>query len=185
MSNAAELLFQTLSLTCRKITLNDYRTRIRIGAYDHERRAAQPVSVTVELWVTYRFGEQKRLDEVYDYTLITHTIEEVAAAGHIDLQEDLVDQVITALMADDRVRAVRVRTAKPQACDAAESLSVETFRPRTSSNLYRPTRRRRLFSFPFLRTEHSCRTLNRFPQLPKRPRPRRRARALPLPASRP
>lgn len=128
MSNAAELLFQTLSLTCRKITLNDYRTRIRIGAYDHERRAAQPVSVTVELWITYRFGEQKRLDEVYDYTLITHTIEEVAAAGHIDLQEDLVDQVITALMADDRVRAVRVRTAKPQACDAAESVSVETFR---------------------------------------------------------
>ena len=131
MSNAAELLFQTLSLTCRKITLNDYRTRIRIGAYDHERRAAQPVSVTVELWVTYINGTVYRtgsLDEVYDYTLITHTIEEVAAAGHIDLQEDLVDQVITALMADDRVRAVRVRTAKPQACDAAESVSVETFR---------------------------------------------------------
>lgn len=132
MSTASDHLFQTLSLTCRKITLNDYRTRIRIGAYDYERRAAQPVSVTVELWVTYRFGEQKKLHQVYDYTIITDTIERVAAAGHIDLQEDLVDQVIGALLADERVRAVRVRTAKPQACDAAESVSVETFRAKDS-----------------------------------------------------
>ncbi len=123
-------VFDILSLSCRKIILNDYRTRIRIGAYDHERRAAQPVAVTVELWVSYAFGAQKRLNDVYDYTRIVETIETVAARGHIDLQEDLVDQVITALFSDARVRAVRVRTAKPQACDAAESVSVETFRAR-------------------------------------------------------
>ncbi len=121
-------IFEVLSLTCRKLTFNDYHTTIRIGAYEHEKKAAQPVTVTTEVWVKYTFGEQKRLDQVYDYTIIAQTIERVAAAGHIDLQEDLVDQVITALMADERVRAVRVRTAKPLACEAAESVSVETFR---------------------------------------------------------
>ena len=45
-------VFDILSLNCRKIILNDYRTRIRIGAYDLERSAAQPVAVTVEIWVS-------------------------------------------------------------------------------------------------------------------------------------
>ena len=121
-------IFDTLALNCRKITLNDYRLQMRIGAYDHERLGTQPVSVTAEIWVKFSFGQERHLSEVYDYAAIARTIEQTAASGHIDLQEDLADRIIIALLQDPRVAAVRVRTAKPMACEAAESVAVETFR---------------------------------------------------------
>lgn len=121
-------IFEMLALHCRKITLNDYHTKMRIGAYDHERLGTQPVSVTAEVWVKLSFGQEHRLSDVYDYAAIAQIIERTASARHIDLQEDFADRIISALMKDPRVAAVRVRTAKPMACEAAESVAVETFR---------------------------------------------------------
>mgnify|MGYP001980461164 CR=1 FL=1 len=53
------------------------------------------------------------LDEVVDYDFIRSTIAERMARGHIHLQETLCDDVMTAMLAHPKVRAVRVSTEIP------------------------------------------------------------------------
>lgn len=125
-------VFDQLLTTCRKLSVFDYRTDMSIGAYDSERTQTQPVIFNVDVWVLKTDSSGTTLDAVYDYTLIPQAIDTVIAQGHIDLQETVVDQVADALLADPRVRAVRVASQKPLAYPNCRSIGVEIFKSQAS-----------------------------------------------------
>jgi len=72
--------------------------------------------------------EHDQLQEVVDYDFIRSTIAKRMAQGHIHLQETLCDDVVKAMLAHPKVRAVRVSTEKPDVYPDCDSVGVEVFR---------------------------------------------------------
>ena len=56
------------------------------------------------------------------------SVAQCVARGHIHLQETLCDSIAAHLLAHDAVRAVRVRTEKPDAYPDCDAVGVEVFR---------------------------------------------------------
>ena len=108
-------IFNELRLTCRRLTLNRYRKEAAIGALTKEHGRTQPVILTIDVWVG-------------NYRLLPAAADTVIAAGHIELQETLVERIAQTLLADDRVRAVRVYSIKPEAYENCDGIGVEIFR---------------------------------------------------------
>lgn len=123
-------LFETLSLTCRRIVLEDLRADMQIGAYAQEHGRTQPVLVTLEVWVPFKFSTATNddLEEIYSYSTLRRIVQDVVAGGHIQLQETFGDILLDRILSDRRVAAARVKTAKLNAYPDAKSVAVETFR---------------------------------------------------------
>lgn len=122
---------------CRRLFLLDYDVRIRIGAHDFERQAAQRVLIDVDLYVPLAESTPRhdRLDEVVDYDFIRSTIAARVDRGHITLQETLCDDVLLQLLAHPKVRAARVATRKTDVYPDCAAVGVEVFgvKPAASS----------------------------------------------------
>jgi dihydroneopterin aldolase len=73
-----------------------------------------------------------QLNEVVDYDFMRETIREIAAKGHIQLQETFCDEIITAMLAHPKVLAARVSTSKPDVYPDCHSVGVEVFRIKQS-----------------------------------------------------
>lgn len=114
---------------CRRIFLRNCALSAHIGAYDHEKQAAQRLLVNADVYVPLSAStpSHDRLDEVVDYNFILHAINNLLAQGHINLQETFCDALAARLLAHPAVKAVRVSTEKPDAYDHAESMGVEVF----------------------------------------------------------
>ena len=115
---------------CRRLFVRNLELNTAIGAHAAERLGPQRLRINVDVYVPLRTTTPRddRLDEVFDYDLIRRTVTElVAARGHIDLQETLVDDIARALLAQPRVRAVRVASDKPDVYPDCETVGVEVF----------------------------------------------------------
>lgn len=125
-------LFETLTLTCRRIVLEDLQVEMEIGAHAEEHGRTQPVLVTIEAWVPFEYSTATgdNLDEVYSYSVLSQIVTETVSEGHIRLQETFGDRLLDRILADKRVAAARVKTAKLHACVGAKAVAVETFRSR-------------------------------------------------------
>jgi 7,8-dihydroneopterin aldolase/epimerase/oxygenase len=122
--------FFELQQSCRKITLKNYVLPMNIGVHDFEKLAAQRVIINVELYVslTSTTPQQDELNEVLDYDFIRETLKTIVAQGHIQLQETLCDNFMTALLDNPLVRAARVSSAKPDVYPDCDSVGIEIFR---------------------------------------------------------
>lgn len=116
--------FDTLTLTCRKLSIIDYSVDMSVGVYDEEKRKTQNVVFTVDVWVPMADGA----DSYWDYTAIVQAVDAIVAGGHVGLQEEIHTLLFERLFADKRVRAVRILTKKTQALARAAAAAVETFR---------------------------------------------------------
>lgn len=115
---------------CRRLFLRNYEVFINIGVHEFEKKGEQRILINVNLYVPLAetTPTADHLDEVVDYDFIRSTIAERMARGHIHLQETLCDDVMTAMLAHPKVRAVRVSTEKPDVYPDCDSVGVETFR---------------------------------------------------------
>ncbi|WP_343583233.1 dihydroneopterin aldolase [Herbaspirillum sp.] len=115
---------------CRRLFLRNYEVFINIGVHEFEKKGEQRILVNVDLYVPLAETTPKadQLDEVVDYDFIRSTIARRMAQGHIHLQETLCDDVMEAMLAHPKVRAVRVSTEKPDVYPDCDSVGVETFR---------------------------------------------------------
>jgi dihydroneopterin aldolase len=115
---------------CRRLFLRNYEVFINIGVHEVEKKGEQRILINVDLYVPLAetTPTADHLDEVVDYDFIRSTIAERMARGHIHLQETLCDDVMTAMLAHPKVRAVRVSTEKPDVYPDCDSVGVETFR---------------------------------------------------------
>lgn len=128
-------LFETLSLTCRRILLEDLLVQMQIGAHAEEHGRTQPVLVTVEVWIPFAYStaHEDNLNEVYSYSVLSRIVEDTVSDGHVELQETFGDRILARVLADERVAAARVKTAKLHACTGAKAVAVETFRTRITT----------------------------------------------------
>ena len=119
---------------CRRMFLRNYEVFINIGVHEFEKKGEQRILINVDLYVPLAdtTPTADHLDEVVDYDFIRSTIAQRMARGHIHLQETLCDDVMTAMLAHPKVRAVRVSTEKPDVYPDCDSVGVETFRIKTA-----------------------------------------------------
>jgi 7,8-dihydroneopterin aldolase/epimerase/oxygenase len=115
---------------CRRLFLRNYEVQINIGVHDFEKKGEQRVLINVDLYIPLAVSTPKadELHEVVDYDFMRETIARRMAQGHVHLQETLCDDVVDAMLAHPRVRAVRVSTMKPDVYPDCEGVGVEVFR---------------------------------------------------------
>ena len=114
---------------CRRLFLRNYEVMINIGVHDFEKRGEQRVLINVDLYIPLALStpSQDLLDEVVDYDFMRETVAKRMAQGHVHLQETLVDDLVRALLAHPRVRAVGLSTMKPDVYPDCEGVGVEVF----------------------------------------------------------
>jgi dihydroneopterin aldolase len=119
---------------CRRLFLSNYEVMINIGVHDFEKKGEQRVLINVDLYIPLALSTPKEdnLAEVVDYDFMRETIAQRMAKGHVHLQESLCDDVVAAMLAHPRVRAVRVSTMKPDVYPDCEGVGVEVFRIKDS-----------------------------------------------------
>lgn len=112
---------------CRRLFLRNYEVMINIGVHEFEKKCEQRVLVNVDLFISLAKSTPKEdhLYEVVDYDFIRDTIAKLMAQGHIHLQETLCDDIARAMLAQPKVRAVRVSTEKPDVYPDCDSVGVE------------------------------------------------------------
>ncbi len=122
-------LFHPQLRDCRRLFLRNYEVMINIGVHDFEKKGEQRVLINVELYIPLAQSTPKNdeLHEVVDYDFMRETIARRMAQGHVHLQETLCDDVVQAMLAHPRVRAVRVSTMKPDVYPDCEGVGVEVF----------------------------------------------------------
>jgi dihydroneopterin aldolase len=115
---------------CRRLFLRNYELMINIGVHDFEKKGEQRVLINVELYIPLALStpSSDNLAEVVDYDFMRETIAQRVARGHVHLQESLCDDVVAAMLAHPRVRAVCVSTMKPDVYPDCEGVGVEVFR---------------------------------------------------------
>ena len=115
---------------CRRIFVREVVLDARIGIQPAELAAPQRIVLSVDLFVplAHSTPRQDRIHEVVDYDFVRNSIRERVAAGHINLQETLVDDIARILLAHPAVRAVRVASEKPDVYEDVEAVGVEVFR---------------------------------------------------------
>ncbi|CDG85613.1 dihydroneopterin aldolase [Janthinobacterium agaricidamnosum] len=115
---------------CRRLFLRNYEVMINIGVYEFEKKGEQRVLINVDLYIPLELSTPKadNLEEVVDYDFMRETIAKRMTQGHVQLQESLCDDVVTAMLAHPRVRAVRVSTMKPDVYPDCEGVGVEVFK---------------------------------------------------------
>jgi dihydroneopterin aldolase len=121
---------------CRRIFVREVVMDASIGIHPSERAAPQRVVLNVDLFVPLALSTpiEDRIDEVLDYDFVRTTIRQRVAAGHINLQETLVDDIARTLLAHPTVRAVRVVSEKPDVYEDVEAVGIEVFRFKTGSD---------------------------------------------------
>ena len=114
---------------CRRLFLRNYEVMINIGVHDFEKKGEQRVLINVDLYIPLALSTptEDHLAEVVDYDFIRTTIANRMAEGHVHLQETLCDDVVRAMLAHPKVRAVRVSTMKPDVYPDCEGVGVEVF----------------------------------------------------------
>jgi dihydroneopterin aldolase len=120
--------------TCRKLFLRGHVLDVHIGIHDFEQGAAQRMRFDVELYVPYAQSDpsRDRIEDIVDYDFIRAVVRQRTAAGHINLQETLCDQIAADLLNNPHVQAVRVATAKLDVYPDCEAVGVEVFRLRNA-----------------------------------------------------
>jgi dihydroneopterin aldolase len=114
---------------CRRIFVREVVMDARIGIQPSERAAPQRVVLNVDLFVPLALSTPKedRIHEVVDYDFVRSSIRRRIDAGHINLQETLIDDIARILLAHPAVRAVRVSSEKPDVYEDVEAVGIEVF----------------------------------------------------------
>jgi 7,8-dihydroneopterin aldolase/epimerase/oxygenase len=125
----ASLFCEPRLADCRRLFLRGFAVPIHIGAHDFEKGAAQRVLIDVDVFVPLALSTPKhdKLEEVIDYDFVRRSIAARVAAGHIELQETLCDDLLALMLAHPGVRAARVCTAKPDVYPDCEAVGCERF----------------------------------------------------------
>jgi dihydroneopterin aldolase len=120
------LVPDTLRVRSQRIILESLEVRADIGFHDFEVGAPQRLLVTVELWLEDATAPiDDNPDHAWNYDFLRAEVEEIAASRRFNLQETLAHAVFDRLAAFRGVRAIRLRTSKPDIYPDAHGVGVE------------------------------------------------------------
>lgn len=110
-----------------KIVIESLEVLTSIGFHDFERRAPQRLLISIELWIDglERAPECDDQSCAWDYDVVVVEARRIATERHYELQETLVHALYQRLAALHGVRALRVRSAKPDIYPDAAGVGVE------------------------------------------------------------
>jgi len=96
-----------------RIIIRDLETSVRVGIYESEKNAPQPIYLDVDLWSSKKMPTNT-LEDFIDYDPIRNLVCNIwPDRQHIELLETLAQELIDFSFKDDRISAVRVRITKP------------------------------------------------------------------------
>lgn len=116
------------------IFLRDIPVMVRIGYYESEYHAPQPLIITLKLTLAAlpdysRIGTD--LSRLLDYSRLHHYLtHELPQHPHIPFLESLADIILQHCWLDNRVLHGRVRIQKPEAIDNAPNIGIMLERSR-------------------------------------------------------
>ncbi len=112
---------------CRRIFLRGFAVDAFIGIHAAERAGSQQLLLNIDVFVplSATTPHEDELREVFDYDFIREIVARRIAAGHINLQETLVDDVARLLLAREPVVAVRVASEKTEVYPDVAGVGVE------------------------------------------------------------
>jgi dihydroneopterin aldolase len=120
------LVPENLKVRSQRIILESFDVQTDIGFHDFEVGAPQRLSVTVEIWLDDTSppadDDPKR---AWNYDFLRTEVEEIASSRRFNLQETLAHEIFERLAAFRGVRALRVRTSKPDVYPDADGVGVE------------------------------------------------------------
>ena len=120
------LVPQHLKVRSARILLESLEVQADIGFHDFEVGAPQRLLVSVEIWLDdTKVPEQDDPARAWNYDFLRGEVEELATARRYNLQETLAHAIFDRLAAFRGVKALRVKTTKPDVYAQAQGVGVE------------------------------------------------------------
>ena len=115
-----------LKVRSARILLDSLAVQADIGFHEFEVGSPQRLLVTVEIWLD-DVGAPDEDDpaRAWNYDFLRAEVEEIAASRRFNLQETLAHAVFDRIAAFRGVKALRVRTSKPDIYPDANGVGVE------------------------------------------------------------
>ena len=128
MSEAAldGLVPDKLKVRSARIVLESFEVQVDIGFHDFEVGAPQRLAVTMEVWLEdVAPPVDDDPERAWNYDFLRSEVVEIASSRRFNLQETFAHAVFDRLAAFRGVRALRVRTSKPDVYADAHGVGVE------------------------------------------------------------
>lgn len=114
------------------LALREVPLEVRLGVYPEERSAPQRISVDVELWRRAGPFTGTSIADCLDYARVHRWLVETwPGRPHVELLEQLAEELIARCLEDGRVEACRVRIRKLEAYGGKGWPEIEVGRRRT------------------------------------------------------
>lgn len=120
------LVPESLRVRSARILLESLEVQTDIGFHEFEVGAPQRLLVSVEIWlddVSNPPGDDPQ--RAWDYDFLRSEVQEISSSRRFNLQETLAHAVFERLAAFRGVKALRVRTSKPDIYPDAHGVGVE------------------------------------------------------------
>ena len=120
------LIPESLRVRSARIFLESLEVHTDIGFHEFEVGAPQRLLVSVEIWlddVAVPPGDDP--ERAWDYDFLRAEVQEISGSRRFNLQETLAHAVFDRLAAFRGVKALRVRTSKPDIYPDAQGVGVE------------------------------------------------------------
>lgn len=115
-----------LKVRSARILLESLDVQVDIGFHDFEVGAPQRLTVSVEIWLEdLSLPPDDDPARAWNYDFLRTEVEEIAGARRYNLQETLAHAIFERIAAFRGVRALRVRTSKPDVYPEAHGVGVE------------------------------------------------------------
>jgi len=109
-----------------RLVIRDLKLNVRIGVYEEEQVAAQPVLINLEADVIPPINWQAdSYADVVCYDTLTKGIRAIAAQGHIQLVETLAEKIAQLALSTPMINAVTVRVEKTAIMPDASAVGIE------------------------------------------------------------
>ena len=120
------LVPRELRVRSSRILLDSLEVQADIGFHDFEIGTPQRLLITVEIWLDdLSPPPDDDPDSAWDYDLLRNEIVRLATERRYNLQETLIHAIYQRLAAIRGVRALRVKSAKPDIYPDAQAVGVE------------------------------------------------------------
>ena len=115
-----------LRVRSARILLESLEVQADIGFHDFEIGAPQRLIVSVEIWLEdVSVPKEDDPNQAWNYDFLRSEVEEIAGARRYNLQETMAHEIFERIAAFRGVKALRVRTSKPDVYPEAHGVGVE------------------------------------------------------------
>ena len=121
------LVPQKLKVRSARILLESLEVQTDIGFHEFEVGSPQRLIVSVEIWLEdVSMPREDDPARAWNYDFLRAEVEELAGSRRYNLQETLAHAIFERISAFRGVKAVRVRTSKPDIYPEAHGVGVES-----------------------------------------------------------